>query len=124
MFQKEGSLPVNRYSIRDGNLTILNIQEEDRGLYQCSATNEAATITAETELLVENVPPRAPYNLTASVIGTTVYLKWVAGRRRSQMEYNVWYKPVESQEWRTMKVSSKKALEATISNLSPGVFEE
>lgn len=45
---------MGRYSINDGNLTINDIQEEDRGVYQCSATNKATTVSAETELLVGN----------------------------------------------------------------------
>ncbi|GJQ65536.1 hypothetical protein Trydic_g7637 [Trypoxylus dichotomus] len=120
-YKKDGtSLPVGRYSIRDGNLTIINIREEDRGFYQCSATNEAATITAETEVIVENVPPKAPYNLTALAYPNSVHLTWVAGVKRPSTEYSVWYKPVEVGEWKTMKISSKKSLEATISNLNPG----
>lgn len=89
-------------------------------MYQCSATNEAATITTETELVVENVPPRAPHNLTVELVDNGVMLKWKAGRRRPQLEYSVWYKPVDTPEWRTLKVSSKKSLEANILNLSPG----
>lgn len=48
---------MGRYSINNGNLTINDIREEDRGVYQCSATNKAATVTAETELLVGNKFP-------------------------------------------------------------------
>lgn len=119
--KKDGSsLPIGRYSIKEGNLTIINIQEEDRGLYQCSATNEAATISTETELIVENVEPRAPYNLTTETTSTSVHIAWVAGRKRPDIEYNVWYKPVDTNEWRTVKVSAKNRLEATISNLNPG----
>ncbi|XP_017772996.1 PREDICTED: protein borderless isoform X2 [Nicrophorus vespilloides] len=120
-YKKDGSsLPVGRYSIRDGNLTIINIQEDDRGMYQCSATNEAATISTETQLIVENVPPRAPYNLTADSSLTSVHLKWEAGRKVPNIEYNIWYRPVETPEWKTIKVSGKKALETTISNLNSG----
>lgn len=98
----------------------MNIQEDDRGLYQCTATNEAATITAETELLVENVPQRAPHNLTASSTANAVHLKWVAGRRRTHIEYTVWFRPALAEEWKYIKVSSKKVLETVISNLNPG----
>ncbi|XP_022905461.2 protein borderless [Onthophagus taurus] len=122
-YKKDGSsLPVGRYSIRDGNLTIVNIQEEDRGLYQCSATNEAATITAETELIVEDIQPRAPFNLTAFAYANSVHLAWMADPKKasSMIEYSVWYKPVDTVDWKTIKISSKTALEATISNLQPG----
>lgn len=115
-------MPVGRYSIREGNLTIMNIHEEDRGLYQCSATNEAATITAETELMVEDIPARAPYNLSATAIGNSVNIKWMAGVKGSHVDYSIWYKPVNSKEGKMLKVSTKKALEATISNLLPGNY--
>ncbi|ENN71392.1 hypothetical protein YQE_11896, partial [Dendroctonus ponderosae] len=50
--KKGSSLPMGRYTINENNLTITEIEEGDRGIYQCSATNKAATVTAETELLV------------------------------------------------------------------------
>lgn len=43
---------MGRYTINENNLTVTEIEEGDRGIYQCSATNKAATVTAETELLV------------------------------------------------------------------------
>lgn len=112
-------MPEGRYTIRGGNLTITNIQEEDRGLYQCSATNEAATITAETELLVENVPPRAPHNLTSKPYSNSIRLQWVAGRKRPRIKYSVWYRSVDSPEWRNVEVRGNPPLEATIFNLKP-----
>ncbi|XP_018336675.2 protein borderless [Agrilus planipennis] len=120
----ESQLPEGRFIIKGGNLTILKIQEEDRGVYQCSAMNKAATVVAETELLVENVPPRAPYNLTAKASNTSVHLKWVAGRKRPRIRYSIWYKPVDVQEWRTKEVQSQDILEAIIDNLTPGVEHE
>ncbi|KYB28100.1 Protein turtle-like Protein [Tribolium castaneum] len=120
-YKKDGtSLPVGRYSIRDGNLTIINIQEEDRGLYQCSATNKAATITAETELLVENIPSNAPTNLTAISSSSSVHLTWAPGRQKSNVEYSVWYKAVEGSDWKTHQVLSSRTLEATITGLNSG----
>jgi hypothetical protein len=111
---------VGRYSIKEGNLTIINIQEEDRGWYQCSATNKAATITAEAELLVENIPSNAPSNLTAVSSSASVHLTWLPGRQRTNVEYSVWYKPVGSSEWKTHQVTSSRTLEATITGLNSG----
>lgn len=72
-------MPAGRYSIADGNLTISDIAEDDRGVYVCSARNDAAAVAAEAELLVENVPPRAPYNLTAAPAVDALHLSWVPG---------------------------------------------
>lgn len=98
----------------------MNIQEEDRGLYQCSAANNAATITTETELLVENVPPRAPYNLTAVAALNSITLQWVAGRKRPKIKYSVWYRGINAPEWRNIEIHQNSAYETTIYNLHPG----
>lgn len=51
----------------------------NRGIYQCVASNEAATITVDSELLIENVAPRPPYNLTANSTDTSITLHWEPG---------------------------------------------
>lgn len=118
---KDGTpLPPDRTTITGGNLTIERIQEDDRGLYQCAASNEAATVVADAELMVLNVAPRAPYNLSANSSKNTVVLRWVPGFVRPKMEYSVWYRPTDTSEWRTMKILSRKTVEATINNLTPG----
>ncbi|KAK2581280.1 hypothetical protein KPH14_008070 [Odynerus spinipes] len=118
---KDGSpLSADRTIITGGNLTIERIQEQDRGLYQCAASNAAATVVADAELMVENVPPRAPYNLNANSSKDAVTLTWVPGYVRPKMEYSVWYRPTDTSEWRTMKILSRKITEATVNNLRPG----
>ena len=78
--QKDGlALPEERAVIKDGTLTIANLIETDRGMYECVATNEAATITTETELMIENLSPRPPYNLTANSTETTITIRWQPG---------------------------------------------
>lgn len=80
--QKDGlALPVERHSFSGGNLTITNLVETDRGIYECSATNEAATITAEAELMIENTAPRPPYNLTANSTETCITIRWQPGEQ-------------------------------------------
>lgn len=80
--QKDGQpLPADRFSLSGGNLTITGLVEGDRGIYECSATNEAATITAEAELMIENIAPRAPYNLTANSTETCITIRWQPGER-------------------------------------------
>ncbi|XP_050573957.1 protein borderless isoform X2 [Bombus affinis] len=122
VWYKDGSPvpPGNRTIVIGGNLTIDRIQEQDRGLYQCAASNEAATVVADTELMVLNVPPRAPYNLSANSSNNAVTLTWVPGYVRPKMEYSVWYRPTDTTEWRTMKIVSRKITEATVNNLNPG----
>jgi hypothetical protein len=80
VLQKDGSpLPPGRHSIEEGNLTISEVAEEDRGVYVCAAHNDAAAVAAEAELLVENLPPRAPHNLTARPAADSLHLSWVPG---------------------------------------------
>ncbi|XP_055376358.1 protein borderless [Condylostylus longicornis] len=111
-------LPEGRYKLEGGNLTITNITESDRGIYQCSATNDAATITAKTELIIENVAPRPPYNLSANSTETEISIAWQPGQIRPNLEYTVMYRLSEAPEWRIARVGSK--LQATIKNLRPG----
>nr|XP_036225185.1 protein borderless [Bactrocera oleae]XP_036225186.1 protein borderless [Bactrocera oleae]XP_036225187.1 protein borderless [Bactrocera oleae] len=119
--RKDGSqLPDERHSVSGGNLIISNLVETDRGMYECSATNEAATITAETELMIENIAPRPPYNLTANSTETAITVRWHPGYLRPNLEYTVWYRLTESPEWRTMRILQKNIMEATIQNLQPG----
>ncbi|XP_024870972.1 protein borderless isoform X1 [Temnothorax curvispinosus] len=121
MWYKDGSpLSPERTIIIGGNLTIERIQEHDRGVYQCAASNEAATVVADTELMVLNVPPRAPYNLSANSSNNAVTLTWIPGYVRPKMEYSVWYRPTDTSEWRTMKILSRKITEATVNNLNAG----
>lgn len=119
--RKDGTpLPLGRYSIEEGNITLQSIKEGDRGIYQCTATNEAAFVTADTELMIENVAPRPPYNLTANSSQTSITLKWQPGYLRPNLEYIVWYRLSNAAEWRTMKILSRNVMEATINQLEPG----
>lgn len=78
--KKDGTpLPFSRVTFEGTNITIEKINETDRGIYQCTATNEAATIAADTEITIENVAPRPPYNLSANSTDTTIMLHWEPG---------------------------------------------
>ncbi|XP_028896692.1 protein borderless isoform X2 [Zeugodacus cucurbitae] len=123
--RKDGStLPDERHTISAGNLIITNLVETDRGMYECSATNEAATITAETELMIENIAPRPPYNLTANSTETAITVRWQPGYLRPNLEYTVWYRLTDSPEWRTMRILQKNIMEVTVQNLQPGQVYE
>lgn len=119
--RKDGlPLPDTRISYEETNFTIEKIVESDRGMYECVATNEAASVTADTELLIENVPPRPPYNLTANSTDTAITLRWQPGFVRPYLEYTVWYRRADSPEWRTMKMQHNSEMEVTVINLEPG----
>lgn len=123
-FKKDGSpLPPNRSYLTGGNLTIASIEESDRGLYQCVASNEAATITADVEVLIENSPARAPYNLSATSAMTSISLRWIPGHSKPQQEYSVWYRRLDAPEWKTLKIA-RGASQVTVDNLTPGVEYE
>nr|XP_014275507.1 protein borderless isoform X2 [Halyomorpha halys] len=116
-FKKDGSPLPDRATVSGGNLTIININESDRGMYQCVASNEAATISADTELLIEGSAPRGPYNLTGNVTYTSVTLSWRPASPATSDQYSVWVRAADGAEWRTVKVSGDRA---TITSLDPG----
>ncbi|KAJ0175368.1 hypothetical protein K1T71_008527 [Dendrolimus kikuchii] len=118
------ALPPGRHSLDAGNLTIVDIAEEDRGVYVCTLSNEAGAIALETELLVENVPPRAPHNLTARASPTSMHLAWLPGHNGLEVEYTVWYRERTVKEWRTMKILSRGVTEATLVGLRPAAVYE
>ncbi|XP_049696319.2 protein borderless [Helicoverpa armigera] len=123
--RKDGAeLPPGRHHLDDGNLTVVDVAEEDRGVYVCTVSNEAATVDVETELLVENVPPRAPYNLTVRAHTDSLHLAWVPGHNGLEVDYNVWYRERTVSEWRTMKILTRGVTEATLVGLRPGTEYE
>ncbi|CAB3224104.1 unnamed protein product [Arctia plantaginis] len=119
-----GELPAGRHMLNDGNLTIIEVSEEDRGVYVCTVSNEAASVDVETELLVENMPPRAPYNLSVRPSVDSLHLSWVPGHNGMEVDYNVWYRERTVSEWRTMKILSRGVTEATLVGLRPGTEYE
>ncbi|XP_048480681.1 protein borderless [Plutella xylostella] len=123
--RKDGSeLAPGRYYLDGGNLTISDVVVEDRGIYVCELRNEASTLRAEAELLIENVPPRAPYNLSALPSVDSIHLTWVPGHKGLEIDYNIWYRERAVHEWRTMKILSRDVTEATLVNLRPGTEYE
>lgn len=49
--RKDGTpLPFSRVSLEGISFSIDSINETDRGIYECMATNEAATITVDSEV--------------------------------------------------------------------------
>lgn len=54
------------------------------------ASNGAATISVETELVLENTAPRPPFNLRAVSSTTSVTLTWLPGLERPETQHSVW----------------------------------
>ncbi|CAF4905415.1 unnamed protein product [Pieris macdunnoughi] len=116
--RKDGHpLPAGRHTLDGGNLTITDVREEDRGSYVCTLTNEAAAVSAETELVVENVAPRAPHDLRARAEASAVHVQWAADR--ADLEYQVWWRERSRGEWRTMKILTRGDTHATLRGLRP-----
>lgn len=120
-FKKDGTpLPRSRITLEGGNLTLDNIVEADRGMYQCVASNGAATISVETELVLENTAPRPPYNLRAVSSTTSVTLTWLPGIERPETQHSVWYRQSDTPEWRTLRIGDTGSTEAMVAGLKAG----
>lgn len=116
--QKDGApLPADRFAVEDGRLSIAAVAEEDRGVLVCTASNEAADVSAETELLIENLPPRAPHALEARASAHALHVRWAPGRRGDAAEYTLWYRERAAREWRTLRLLTRGATEATLAGL-------
>lgn len=109
-------------------------------LTKFSLKNEAATISVDTEIMLHNVAPFPPYNLTANSTDSEITLHWQPGRKckyfkqfkqfflkfilgymRPNLEYIVWYRPTNTAEWRTLKAFTRNNIQmATVRNLKSG----
>lgn len=119
--RKDGiPLPLHRHFVSGGNLTIQNVNPADRGVYVCSATNEAATIETDAELMIETFSPKAPSNLTAASSKDSITIKWIQNYVRADLKFSIWYRPADHDEWRTHNVNYSNKYESTIENLEPG----
>ncbi|XP_073948986.1 protein turtle-like [Choristoneura fumiferana] len=116
--RKDGApLPADRFVPEEGKLSISAVAEEDRGVLVCTVSNEAADVSAETELLIENLPPRAPHSLTARATAHALHVAWEPGRRGDGAEYTLWYRERAAHEWRTLRLLTRGATEATLAGL-------
>jgi len=116
--RKDGvPLPFGRHSVEGGNLTVENVTADDRGVYTCSAVNEAARIETDAELMIETFSPKAPSNLTANSSSEAVTVSWTQNYIRPDMKFSIWYRLADAQEWRMHEVRSISKYESTIENL-------
>ncbi|EZA62875.1 Protein turtle [Ooceraea biroi] len=117
----------NRAKIVGGNLTIESLRRADFGFYQCVASNEVATISASTQLIVEGTQPHAPYNVSGTATQFSVTLTWLPGYSGGpdyKQDYTIWYRESGTSEWKTIPVTPSGSTTVTINNLTPSTLYE
>ncbi|XP_065351095.1 protein borderless isoform X2 [Cloeon dipterum] len=123
-FRKDGAgLPHGRFLLENGNLTIKSLLPTDSGVYICTVANEAASLTAEAELVVEEGTLKAPHSLAASSTEDSILLKWSSSGTRMSQHILIWYRLVSLDEWKTISVENK-VHEINIENVLPGSLYE
>ncbi|XP_076673329.1 protein turtle isoform X11 [Andrena cerasifolii] len=121
------SIQRNRAKIVGGNLTIESLRRSDFGFYQCVASNEVATISAPTQLIVEGTQPHAPYNVSGTATEFSVTLTWLPGYSGGpdyKQDYTIWYRESGTSEWETIPVTPSGSTTVTINRLTPGTLYE
>lgn len=116
-------LNKNRVKITGGNLTIESLLRSDFGTYQCVASNEVATITASTQLIIEGTQPHAPNNLTGSANENSITISWSPGYSGGpdfKQDYTVWYREAGNADWLKRPVLPSGSTQYTMTNLLPG----
>lgn len=113
-------LPKLRHSISGGNLTLQNLNVEDRGIFVCKAKNEAASIETEVEIIIETFAPKAPSNLTVASTRNSVTIRWIQNYIRAEIKFTVFYRQVDKkiEEWKTQRVNFTGEFETTVHNLT------
>ncbi|XP_026296259.1 protein turtle isoform X16 [Apis mellifera] len=121
------SIQRNRAKTVGGNLTIESLRRSDFGFYQCVASNEVATISASTQLIVEGTQPHAPYNVTGTATEFSVTLTWLPGYSGGpdyKQDYTIWYRESGTSEWKMIPVTPSGSTTVTINSLTPGTLYE
>jgi len=123
-------LPKGRHEIAQGVLKIRGLMKKDHGIYQCVVTNDVATLTVDTTLLVERTTPHAPKNVTVlkkDTFGVTI--QWQAGYSgcsHCKQTYKIRYKEKDtrSNNWIELPVNPPEAKKVQIHNLLQGTLYE
>jgi len=55
-FKVGGGLSKARATMRDGEMSLMNVQKQDSGLYECKASNNLRQVSALTQLVVVKMP--------------------------------------------------------------------
>nr|XP_034187588.1 protein turtle-like isoform X11 [Osmia lignaria] len=120
------SIQRNRAKMVGGNLTIESLRRSDFGFYQCVASNEVATISASTQLIVEGTQPHAPYNVSGTATEFSVTLTWLPGYSGGpdyKQDYTIWYRESGTSEWETIPVTPSGSTTVTINRLTPDILD-
>ncbi|XP_034187588.2 protein turtle isoform X10 [Osmia lignaria lignaria] len=120
------SIQRNRAKMIGGNLTIESLRRSDFGFYQCVASNEVATISASTQLIVEGTQPHAPYNVSGTATEFSVTLTWLPGYSGGpdyKQDYTIWYRESGTSEWETIPVTPSGSTTVTINRLTPDILD-
>ncbi|XP_050053325.1 protein borderless isoform X1 [Aphis gossypii] len=111
------SLFYPRVTVTGGNLTLTGVRSEDRGVYRCVASNIAATISVETELIVEeNLFHRKHFDLHVNSTNKNIVAYW----KRPYSFCTVWSRDTSSasSNWNATATSSDG--KAILWNLNTG----
>ncbi|KAL6438353.1 hypothetical protein ACFW04_004483 [Cataglyphis niger] len=122
-----GPIQRSRAKIVGGNLTIESLRRADFGFYQCIASNEVATISSSTQLIVEGTQPHAPYNVSGTATQFSVTLTWLPGYSGGpdyKQDYTIWYRESGTSEWKTIPVTPSGSTTVTINTLTPSTLYE
>jgi len=126
----DSPLPKKRHKEYQGTLTISGLQKKDHGIYECVVTNEVATLTARTTLIIEKTTPHAPGNVTVSRKETfAVTIEWLpgySGCTHCEQTYKIRYREKDSRmpNWIELPVNPPNARKIQIHNLSAGTTYE
>ncbi|KAJ2942621.1 hypothetical protein O0L34_g2088 [Tuta absoluta] len=129
VWRRRDGLPLQKNRVRalGGNITIDTLRRQDFGIYQCVASNEVATIVADTQLVIEGTQPHAPYNVSGTATEFSVTLRWqpgYAGGPDYKQDYTIWYREAGFSEWTKVPVTPSGATSVTINRLQPGTTYE
>ncbi|XP_069356361.1 protein turtle isoform X1 [Maniola hyperantus] len=129
VWRRRDGLPLQKSRVRalGGNVTIDTLRRQDFGIYQCVASNEVATIVADTQLVIEGTQPHAPYNVSGTATEFQVTLRWqpgYAGGPDYKQDYTIWYREAGFSEWTKVPVTPSGATSVTINRLQPGTTYE
>ncbi|XP_013175214.1 PREDICTED: protein turtle-like [Papilio xuthus] len=128
-WRRRDGLPLQKSRVRAlaGNITIDTLRRQDFGIYQCVASNEVATIVADTQLVIEGTQPHAPYNVSGAATEFQVTLRWqpgYAGGPDYKQDYTIWYREAGYSDWTKVPVTPSGATSVTINRLQPGTTYE